>query len=186
MLRLATNSDIDRIRQWRNHPVVRAVSTTSHEITEAEHAAWWSRARADTRTRVLIFELDDEPCGVVTFTDIETADAAGVDGQTATWGFHLDVESLDRQGRTLSAWLTLVGDAIGYAFDDLKLEVLRGEVLEHNTVVRRMNRRFGFVEGEPIERDIGGQVVRSRPIELRRTGWPGGERTHDSDERIDR
>ena len=40
MLRPAAEADRDRVLAWRNHPQVRAVSLTQHEITPAEHAAW--------------------------------------------------------------------------------------------------------------------------------------------------
>ena len=51
--------------------------------------------------------------------------------------------------------------------DDLGLEVLTGEVLEHNTVVRQMNRRFRFVEGTPQTRYADGREIRVIPISLR-------------------
>jgi UDP-4-amino-4,6-dideoxy-N-acetyl-beta-L-altrosamine N-acetyltransferase len=159
MLRPATDSDIATIRQWRNHPDVRAVSVYQHEISPDEHAAWWQRVRADDRTLILILELAGTPSGVVTFTAI---------GRTATWGFYLDVDGLTARGETLSAWIAVGREAIDYAFDELDLEALHGEVLEHNTVVRQMNRRCGFTESEPIHREVDGRVVASRDIQLRR------------------
>jgi hypothetical protein len=39
-------------------------------------------------------------------------------------------------------------------------------VLEHNTVVRQMNRRFRFVEGEPELRYAGGREITVFPISL--------------------
>ncbi len=162
MLRPATDSDIDQIRTWRNHPTVRAVSVTDHEITEAEHAAWFARVRARASDRVLIFVHDGVDAGVVTFAAIDPVSSS------ATWGFYLDVDGHEERGTALSAWLDVCREALDYGFGELDLRVLHGEVLEHNIVVRRMNRRFGFVEGEAESRDIDGRTVRVLPIHLNR------------------
>ena len=162
MLRPATDSDTDDIRRWRNHPEVRAVSLTSHEITQQEHAAWFAAARADASRRVLIFEYEGRPAGVVNFTEVDPV------GGTASWGFYLDLDGLSERGETLPAWMDVQREAIAYAFGDLGLDRLDAEVLENNTVVRRMNRRFGFVEGEPVPTAIDGAVVNVYPIHLTR------------------
>jgi UDP-4-amino-4,6-dideoxy-N-acetyl-beta-L-altrosamine N-acetyltransferase len=162
VLRIATDSDVDQIRIWRNHPTVRAVSVTDHEITEAEHRAWWTRVRDRASDRVLIFVDGGIDAGVVTFTAIDPVEAG------AAWGFYLDVDGHDERGTALSAWLEVCREALDYAFGELDLRVLHGEVLEHNIVVRRMNRRFGFVEGEPVARDVDGRTVRIIPIHLNR------------------
>lgn len=162
MLRPANSADRDRIRLWRNHPTVRAVSVTTHEIGAEEHNRWFSAALENPSTRILIYEQDDIASGVVTFTEIDAQH------RSATWGFYLDNAGLEDRGDSLSAWLTVQREAVAYAFDALGLAELTGEVLEHNVVVRRMNRRLGFVEGEPITKTIDGTPVRSFPISLRR------------------
>jgi UDP-4-amino-4,6-dideoxy-N-acetyl-beta-L-altrosamine N-acetyltransferase len=165
VLRPATDSDTDDIRRWRNHPQVRAMSLTAHEITPEEHAAWFAAARADERRRVLIFEYEGRPAGVVNFTAVDPATS------TATWGFYLDVDGLEERGETLPAWLDVQREAIAYAFADLGLDRLDAEVLAHNTVVRRMNRRFGFVEGEPAATPVDGRMVDVYPIHLTRADY---------------
>ena len=159
MLREAQPHDREMVRRWRNHPQVRSVSFTAHEIGADEHAAWWARVEAEPARRLLIYaDPDGHDCGVVLFERYDPAE------QTATWGFHLDVAGLEERGTTLSAWLGVQREAVAYAFDTLGLSVLSGEVLEDNTVVRRANRRFGFVEGPPLSRD----GVAYREITLRR------------------
>jgi RimJ/RimL family protein N-acetyltransferase len=59
-------------------------------------------------------------------------------------------------------------EATAYAFDELGLDVLTGEVLEHNAVVRQMNRRFRFVEGTPEIRYADGRELTVIPISLRK------------------
>ncbi|MGW5193148.1 GNAT family N-acetyltransferase [Kribbella sp. NPDC004138] len=159
MLRAATEDDVDTIRRLRNQQANRDVSITAHEITADEHAAWWAKASADRSRRVLIYTRDGTTAGVVNFFDL--------DGPSGAWGFFLDADGLAERGETLPAWIEVMREATAYAFDDLGLEVLTGEVLEHNTVVRQMNRRFRFVEGTPQTRYADGREIRVIPISLR-------------------
>ena len=159
MLRAATEDDVDTIRRLRNQQANRDVSITAHEITADEHAAWWAKASVDPTRRVLIYTRDGATAGVVNFFDL--------DGPSGAWGFFLDADGLAERGETLPAWIEVMREATAYAFDDLDLEVLTGEVLEHNTVVRQMNRRFRFVEGTPQTRYADGREIRVIPISLR-------------------
>ncbi|HEX6443663.1 MAG TPA: GNAT family N-acetyltransferase [Streptosporangiales bacterium] len=162
MLRDAEEADLEAIRRWRNDERVRVVSLTSHEIGPEEHRRWWRRASTDPSRRVLVYERAGVPSGVVNFFDLDDT------ARTVAWGFFLDLAGLDARGETLPAWLEIQRDALDHAFDVLGVDVLTGEVLEHNTVVRRMNRRFGFAEGEPTVRTAGDRVVRVHPIRLHR------------------
>lgn len=137
MLRPALEDERDLVLTWRNHPAVRAVSMTTHEIQPAEHAAWWAK----NWSNVLIFEEAGTPAGVVIFND-------------ETWAFYLDVEGLGR--RMLPAWMRLEKEAIEYAFTSLRLHRLSGETLEENKQVLALHRRFGFREIRRYERSVDG------------------------------
>ena len=141
MLRPATDADLDAMRAWRNHPQVRAVSLTQHEIAAEEHAAWWAKTKDDPTRRVLVYELSGVPSGVVSFFDVE--------GGEAMWGFYLDLDGLEARGQTLIAWTKVGREAVAYAFDELGVQVLRGEVLGANESVRKMNSLWGFTETGP-------------------------------------
>ena len=160
MLRTATEDDVDTIRRLRNQQANREVSITSHEIGADEHAAWWAKASVDPTRRVLIYSRDDVTAGVVNFFDLE--------GSTGSWGFFLDADGLAERRETLPAWIEVMREATAYAFGDLGLDVLTGEVLEHNTVVRQMNRRFRFTEGTPERRYADGRELTVIPISLRK------------------
>jgi RimJ/RimL family protein N-acetyltransferase len=164
MLRPATESDLDAMRMWRNQAPNRAVSINSHEISPAEHAAWWSRVSTDPTRQVLIYERNGQPSGVVNFFDLS------LDGPTRTgsWGFFLDASGLEERSETLPAWLEVMREAADHAFDELRLDELTGEVLAENVVVRQMNRRFRFVEGQPERREVDGRVTTVIPISLKR------------------
>jgi RimJ/RimL family protein N-acetyltransferase len=161
MLRPATLLDAELVRRWRNHPRVRAMSLTSHEISVEEHAAWFAAAVTDPARRVLIYEHAGVPAGVVAF--------GGICDGAATWGFYLDVDGLAERDETLPAWLRVCREAVDYAFDDLGLDELTGDVLAGNEAVRQLNQRLGFTEtgSRTVVRD--GVAEECLSIRLRRS-----------------
>lgn len=164
MLRSPMESDVPLMREWRNQPANRAVSLQQHEISREEHLAWWERTRREPTREVLVFEIDGTPCGVVSYFDVHRE----VNPTSASWGFYLDHDGLTRLGATFVAWNRVMKEAVDHAFDDLGLDVLTAEVLEHNRAVRIANRRFGFVEAPPEPRDVDGQQLSVIRVSLRR------------------
>lgn len=161
MLRPVTDGDVDRMREWRNQDANRAVSINQHVITPEENRAWWERVKDDPTRRVLVFEYDGRPLGIVNFFDISQAEA--------TWGFFLDSETVTAEGTALLAWMQVMKDAVSYAFDVLGVDVLKADVFPENESVRAMNRRFRFREGEPETRQAADGTTRTViPISLRR------------------
>lgn len=153
MLRPASDNDRDQILAWRNHSEVRRVSLTQHEISPAEHAAWWAKTMADPTRRVLVYERDGEASGVVTFFDLDAVEASG------WWGYYLDNAGLTERGALFPAWIAIQREAVRYARDALKLVVLEGETLASNQAVVDFNARLGFVEVERTRRMIDGELV---------------------------
>jgi UDP-4-amino-4,6-dideoxy-N-acetyl-beta-L-altrosamine N-acetyltransferase len=150
VLRDATDSDRDIVLTWRNHPGVRKVSFTTHEIGAEEHARWWAAVQQDPQRHIKIFQWRDQPVGVVTF------DARDAAEQGVVWGFYLDIAGLEARGQLLPAWLELERAAIDYAFDELKAERIGGETLAWNTPVLQLHRRMGFTATKRYERDVDG------------------------------
>jgi RimJ/RimL family protein N-acetyltransferase len=172
VLRTATDGDVDIIRTLRNQQPNREVSVNSHEISADEHLGWWAKASMDPTRRVLIYERDSVVAGVVNFFDLEL----DAEPRTGAWGFFLDAEGLAERGETLPAWIEVMKEATSYAFDELGLDDLYGEVLEHNTVVRQMNRRFRFTEGTPEQRYADGREITVIPISLHKQDRRKGRR----------
>ena len=150
MLRPATDADSADVLRWRNHPEVRAVSLTRHEISEQEHEAYWAATRASDAREIYVYVRHGVASGVVTYFDIDRA--AG----SAWWGYYLDNDGLKERGELLPAWIEIQRQAKRLAFDELGLRTLEGEVLEANEAVRRFNRRNGFEEIDRYTRDIDG------------------------------
>ncbi|MFD2467284.1 GNAT family N-acetyltransferase [Amycolatopsis silviterrae] len=147
-LREADEGDVERILRWRNHPTVRRVSFTTHEIGLSQHRAWFAAVRADPIRQLLIYQYGTTPAGVVMFSDVESARGS------AEWHFYLDVEGLGRE--LLPAWLRLEQAAVDYAFDVLGLEVLGGATLADNRQVLQLHKRFGFAETRRYVREVDG------------------------------
>lgn len=168
MLRPVVEHDLATMLAWRNQPVNREASVHQQVISAAEHKAWWDRVSGSPRWRLLVFQSEDRPLGIVSFFDLDL-DAAT---KTGSWGFYLDHETTTADGTAMLAWMQLMREATGYAFDEppagLGLAELRGEVRPENEAVRMMNRRFGFSEGEPFGRLIDGETVQLIPIAQRR------------------
>jgi len=160
------------MREWRNQSANREVSNQRHVISPEEHAAWWERTSKDSTREVLVLEIDGQPCGVVSFFDLE------LDGspKTGGWGFYLDHDGLEQSGATLIAWNKVMKEAVDHAFDDLGLDVLTAEVLAHNEAVRVTNRRFRFVEGTPETKEVDGREITVIPISLRREDRRGARK----------
>jgi UDP-4-amino-4,6-dideoxy-N-acetyl-beta-L-altrosamine N-acetyltransferase len=160
MLRPADDADMEMILAWRNQEANRLSSNHAHVISPEEHQAWWQRTKADPSRRVLVFLQDDEPCGVASFFDIDWT------ARTGAWGFYLDGEG--PRGKDLGTWIGLMQEGVAYAFDELGLQELTAEVLDGNPGVRAMNRRLGFVEDAPVQKDIDGRQLTVYPLRMTR------------------
>ncbi len=150
MLRPATDADSADVLRWRNHPEVRAVSLTRHEISEQEHEACWAATQASddpgglrlrpTRRRVRCRHLLRHRPG----------------GRQRLVGLLPRQRRAEGAGELLPAWIEIQRQAKRLAFDELGLSTLEGEVLEANEAVRRFNRRNGFEEIDRYTHDIDG------------------------------
>lgn len=159
MLRPVEDRDVEPMRVWRNHPEVRRVSLTQHEIGADEHQAWWATASKDPSRRFLIYERGGVPSGVVNFFDVD------LDAGSAWWGYFLDNDGLDAAGALFPAWISIQREAVKYAKNELGLRELHGETLLVNEAAVDFNTRQGFDEVERYERQVAGQptvVVHSK------------------------
>ena len=86
---------------------------------------------------------------------------------------YLDHDTTTADGTAMLAWMQVMTEATAFAFDELGLDVLNAEVLEHNEPVRMMNRRFRFTEGEPIARTSRNREITVIPVQLLRENRRG-------------
>jgi len=141
-----SESDLPLVLSWRNAEDVRKNMYTTQVITEQEHRAWWDRQRLNPETRLLVFEIENKPFGVVVFSNYTG------EGGTATWAFY----SGDRTRRGIGSLMEC--SALEYAFETLRVRKLECEVLSFNRSVINFHVKYGFtIEGifrQAYKRDV--------------------------------
>jgi len=138
-LRDMTTNDLEYVLAWRNHLDVRRYMYTQHEISLAEHQAWFERSAKDPTKRLMVFDLGGTPTGFVGITESQR-------GLIADWGFYLSPGAASGSGRQLGQ------TALHFAFAHLQLHKLCGQALSFNDKSIRFHQRLGFVR-EGILRD---------------------------------
>ncbi|WP_338040800.1 UDP-4-amino-4,6-dideoxy-N-acetyl-beta-L-altrosamine N-acetyltransferase [Marinobacter iranensis] len=133
LLRTMTESDLDLVWQWRNHPDVRRFMFTSHEIQWEEHLSWFQRVQSNNDVRLLIYEINNAPVGFASLTKNRHE-------TVADWGFYLAPETPRGSGRKLGE------SVIRYGFRALCLHKLCGQALAFNERSIAFHRALGFKE----------------------------------------
>lgn len=134
-LRAISEIDLPLILVWRNSPEVRMSMYSKHEISEAEHRAWFARMQKSDNSFWYIYENEDGVRnGVVYFTDYQEKN------HSAFWGFYTKPGAAPGTGTKLGL------DAINEAFLEKKLHKLNAEVLSDNTKSIKFHKKLGFKE----------------------------------------
>ena len=132
-LRPMSESDLQLVMTWRNHPDVRNYMYSKHEISMDEHRTWYAHASKNAATTILIYERDGKACGFVNLTRTRCS-------EVADWGFYLAPDAPNGYGRDLGF------QALNYAFERLKLYKVCGQVLGFNKRSIAFHKRLGFIE----------------------------------------
>ena len=126
---------IEALRKLRNLPSIRDNMYTNHEISPDEHFNWASRQK-DNQHEIFFFVFyEAKLIGGASLNKVDKLN------KRAEWAFYL---SPDRQGKGLGAALEY--KMLEFSFTEIKLNKLDCEVLEFNTSVISMHKRFGFKE----------------------------------------
>lgn len=132
-LRPLTEEDRSLVRTWRNAPQVRLSMYSTHEITEAEHLAWFARMKNDPLSRWFIHEdVIGTPDGVVYFTQYKP------ENRSAFWGFYLGTGVARGIGTKLGL------DALDQAFSLMNIHKLNAEVIATNERSLHFHNKLGF------------------------------------------
>ena len=133
-LRSVSESDLETLRRWRNHPDIRCRMFDQNHITAEGQRRWFARKSADPGSAMRLYTRDGIPQGFVHFTRSEEA------GETWEWGFYLAPEAPRGQGRTLGRL------ALQWAFSALAARRVSARVLENNAPSLALHRALGFTE----------------------------------------
>ena len=136
ILRKLTSCSLEnqlKIREIRNSKNIRNSMYTDHEIDLNEHLNWIKNLKNNnTKLVFAIFKKTNIPIGVISVDSLDNKN------KKASWSFYLEESS--RAG--LGAFLEY--EFLNFIFDDLKLEKLNWEVLENNSAVIKMHKKFNF------------------------------------------
>lgn len=130
-VRYMTEADLKQVLSWRNHPDVRSMMYTQHEISWEEHCLWFARMQADSQAHLLIYE-EEEPLGFVSFR-------TGENSTEAVWGFYLAPDAPRGSG------ISMGRRALDFAFSQLAYEAILGEVIEFNHRSSTYHEKLGFL-----------------------------------------
>ena len=131
IIRPMVRADLERVLVWRNHPDVRCYMFNQHVITLDEHQSWFERTLLDPQKYLLIFEVNHEPLGFVSFNDRGN-------GGIADWGFYVAPDAPKGIGRQLGS------AALSYAITQLKLYKVCGQALAYNKRSIVFHQLLGF------------------------------------------
>jgi UDP-4-amino-4,6-dideoxy-N-acetyl-beta-L-altrosamine N-acetyltransferase len=133
-LRAVTESDRQRLRDWRNSPEVSAYMYSDHPIGQTEHDRWFDGLADDPRRRYWVIEADGEPVGLTSLTEIDPVQGRG------TIARYLGVPAVRGRGVGAAAEFKV----IDHAFTRLGLRKIWSEVLESNRVAWGLHLANGF------------------------------------------
>jgi len=114
-----------------------------HVITSTEHQSWFRENSSDESSCHLVFEYKDRPAGLTYLTDLDRRNG------TCRWGFYLGERDLPRGSGTVMGYLS-----VEYAFRELNLRRVTGEVLSFNQASQKFFRRLGFTEEGRLRRHL--------------------------------
>jgi UDP-4-amino-4,6-dideoxy-N-acetyl-beta-L-altrosamine N-acetyltransferase len=135
-------NDLGYVLRWRNHPEIRRFMLSQHEITLAEHRAWFDRASRDETRALLVIEEYGGPLGCVIFSGVEK-------NATADWSFY------SAPGSPAGTGTRICATALDFAFSELRLHKVAGQVLDFNLASIRIHQRLGFTrEGSLREHSL--------------------------------
>jgi UDP-4-amino-4,6-dideoxy-N-acetyl-beta-L-altrosamine N-acetyltransferase len=144
-LRPMTESDLEQVLEWRNHPDVRRHMITRREIGMDEHREWFQRCQRTGSRQLLLFQCQGVDLGFVGFSRVQ-------DQRASEWGFYLAPGAPKGTGNKLG------GAAVRHAFELLNVHKIFGHTLGTNTRGIRFHQRMGFrVEGLLREQHFDGE-----------------------------
>lgn len=125
---------LQQILDWRTSEQVTQFMYTDIEYSLENQKKWLEKIRADENGRYFLMEYRDELIGFISLTDIQWQH------KRATWNFYIGNMKYAMLAGFLGAYM------YNYAFDELGLEKLNGEVMDINEGVRKLHAKQGARE----------------------------------------
>ncbi|GGE36268.1 hypothetical protein GCM10011391_13850 [Pullulanibacillus camelliae] len=120
------------ILEWRNSLRIRRAMFTEDIISMDEHKKWFETVNLKSDFSIFLFFCDQMPLGVMSFNQTSYVNAF------TFWGFYIGTQSSKGFGKILGYL------GLEYAFNQLKLNKVYGEVLTGNEKSIKFHESFGF------------------------------------------
>lgn len=132
-------ADIERIRQWRNHPDVSQHMINTDHISQKQQEQWFNKIDKSDKQYHYIIDYKGESQGVVSLHSLNESSIA--DSKTLEAGIYLKPESKLRGSLLAFAPALALND---WCFNNLGCEMLVAKVKKDNVPAIRFNLTLGY------------------------------------------
>jgi len=156
-------ADKASLREWRNDPAVSKWMYTNHEISEAEHNAWFDAMLADVSKVYWKIVADGVAVGAVFLTGVSSQ------GSSCEWGMYL--ADVNTRGKGVAQAACAL--SFRYAFNELAVDAVKCEAVAQNENAIGLYESVGYVRTgiqiDAVQR--GGEMLSVVTLELTRKSW---------------
>lgn len=123
--------DLELLREWRNSPRISKNMYNREYITKEKQENWFRGLEEDNTRRYFVCSIDNIPVGSLYFNSIQN--------ESCEWGCYIGGD-----GVIPGVGLVLGASALNYAFDTLKVKILKADVLSFNSSPQKMHKFFKY------------------------------------------
>ncbi|AWM18744.1 UDP-4-amino-4,6-dideoxy-N-acetyl-beta-L-altrosamine N-acetyltransferase [Bacillus inaquosorum] len=132
-LRTLKEKDLDTVLRWRNDERIRQSMYNDQIITEKQHQQWFKNVNSSKTEHYFIFTIDHTDTGFVSFKDVDHKN------NHCYWGFYIGEAQSPKGSGSVMGFL-----ALEWAFQQLEVEKVYGEVLSNNEKSLSYHQSLGF------------------------------------------
>lgn len=132
-LKPLSKSELEIVLEWRNSDRIRCNMYDDQIIPFEKHLKWYEKIKNLKTEEYFVLFLENKPLGLISLKNITFIH------NRADWGFYIGDLDAPRGSGLLMGFL-----ALEYAFNNLSLHKVNGEVLEFNTPSVKYHEKLGF------------------------------------------
>lgn len=142
-----SETDLELVLKWRNTEAIRKCMVNDQIISWEDHCKWFENLCNKSDREFLIFSINGEKTGVVSFVDID------LDNKKCHWGFYIGNVKAPHGAGSIMAY-----HALNYIFGKYGLHNINSEVFQFNktSLIFHEKLRFkkmGVLEDELLRED---------------------------------
>ncbi|GGK34136.1 hypothetical protein GCM10010965_28800 [Caldalkalibacillus thermarum] len=161
-LRPLTPKELPLILNWRNSERVRKNMVNDHIISMHEHLQWFRKIQNKGSECYLVFYINEKPIGLVCFNKIDD------NHRHCMWGFYVGEDNAPKGSGLAMGYMGL-----NYAFEQIYLNKVYGEVLSYNQISKNFHIKLGFAKEGKFKQHIrkGNRYIDVYRFGLLRKEW---------------